>query len=179
MRQEMDSMLPAKSGMLGEIIRDHEGGKCHLASGEPLSSSPSRGLKETFPLKETLEAVESVDNSEGEGDNDEDTESVASDCEVESECGECDGESPAVDGFEESPTNDEKNIKRCPSGASIVTYDEAPSKHPLLPEDGECERTKDRKTIRRADKSVSDDFHDDEQETSINAVSFLVVVALF
>lgn len=151
-------VLPVKPERPSHAVtspRDQEVEKCHLASRDPPSSSA---------LDRTVETVETVENSE-RGYNVDYAESVASECSVESNAssnapdGDC-GESDA-----DSPSQEEKTMKRCPSGGSIVTYDEAASK---LREEGDCERTVDRKTARGSEGSQSNGL-DDEQETSINA----------
>lgn len=134
-------------------VRDQDVEKCQLASRDPPSSAAAG-----------KEAVKLVDNSEG--DSVEYAESVASECSLESnassnapdgDCGDCEAD---------SPSEEERNLKRCPSGGSIVTYDEAA---PKLREEGDCERTGDRQTARRSEGSQLNGS-DDDQEISINAV---------
>ncbi|CAM6122629.1 unnamed protein product [Calypogeia fissa] len=153
-------VLPGKLDLAAHAVmsvRDEQDvERCDLASRDlPPQSSPvfKRTVVETVE-----ETVESVENSE-EGDNVEYAESVASECSMESNAS---SNMPEEDLGDDavSPACDEKNIRRCPSGGSIVTYDEAASK---LREEGECERTRDRKTARRPEVN-SNGFNDDRDQ---------------
>ncbi|KAL3698747.1 hypothetical protein R1sor_012823 [Riccia sorocarpa] len=93
-----------------------------------------------------------------------DTENSASACSLESggSSNAISGNSLVSDADSLAHSFEPKNVKKCPSGGSIVTYDEAVSK---LNEAGECKASDQR--VRRG-KRVHVDTQLDEQETSAN-----------